>query len=65
MPPPERERSKSKMKCDRVIINIRRGVAEIEFRPENVTVEIRDYDSDGCDPNYLDEDGAVVSIYEG
>ena len=50
-------------KCDKVVISVRGGVAELMCRPENVSVEIRDYDTEGCDPDGLDDDGAVVSVY--
>ena len=50
-------------KCDKVVVSVRGGVPELVYRPQNLTVEIRDYDTDGCDPDELDEDGAMVSVY--
>ena len=50
-------------RCGKVVITVRGGVAEVVTRPENVTVEIRDYDTEGCDPRTLDEDGAMVSVH--
>ena len=50
-------------KCDKIVISVCGGVAEPMYVPENVTVEIRDYDTDGCDPDDLDDDGAAVSTY--
>lgn len=50
---------------DKVVVIVRGGVAEVANCPEGVVVEIRDYDTDGCDKDKLEEDGACVAIYEG
>ena len=47
----------------RVVISVRGGVAELVRRPLYAEVEIRDYDTEGCDPCALDDDGAMVSVY--
>ena len=48
-----------------VIVVVRGGVAEVLSCPAGVVVEIRDYDTDGCDPEQLAEDGSVVSTVTG
>ena len=50
---------------DKVVVTVRGGVAEVAYCPNGVVVEIRDYDTDGCDEDKLEEDGACVAIYEG
>lgn len=52
-------------KCAKVVISVRGGVAELMYRPGNVLVEIRDYDTEGCNPDDLDDDGAMVGVYGG
>ena len=47
----------------RVVVSVRGGVAEVIQRPLYAEVEIRDYDTEGCDSAALDEDGAMVSVY--
>jgi len=49
----------------KVVVTVRGGVAEVAYCPNGVVVEIRDYDTDGCDEDKLEEDGACVAIYEG
>jgi hypothetical protein len=49
----------------RVVVIVRGGVAEVETCPKGVVVEIRDYDTDGCDRSELDSDGAMVAVFEG
>ena len=49
----------------KVVVTVRGGVAEVAYCPKGVVVEIRDYDTDGCDEDKLEEDGACVAIYEG
>lgn len=49
----------------RVVISVRGGVAEVAYCPRGITVEIRDYDSDGGDEDELEEDGAWVGTFEG
>lgn len=49
---------------EKVVIVVRGGVAEVLKRPESLTVEIRDYDTEGCEPERLEEDGSVVSVYD-
>lgn len=47
-----------------VVVTVRGGVAEVAYCSKGV-VEIRDYDTDGCDKDKLEEDGAIVSIHKG
>ena len=49
----------------RVVISVRGGVAEAAYCPRGITVEIRDYDSDGGDEDELEADGAWVGTFEG
>jgi len=49
----------------KVVVTVRGGVAEVAYCPKGVTVEIRDYDNDGCNPEELEEDGAWVGTFDG
>jgi len=49
----------------KVEVEILGGVATITRIPKDVTVVIKDYDTEGCDPKTLNKDGAIVSIYKG
>ena len=49
----------------KVVVTVRGGVAEVAYCPKGVVVKIRDYDTDGCDEDKLEEDGACVTIYKG
>ena len=49
----------------RVIITVRGGVAEVLACPEDAVVEVRDYDTEGCDPDQLAEDGSIVNVVTG
>ena len=51
--------------ADRVIVVVRGGVAEVVACPEDAVVGIRDYDTDGCDPDQLAEDGSIVDLVTG
>jgi hypothetical protein len=52
-----------------VIVQVSGGVAEVIEQPKGVTVQIRDYDVEGCDESELvqDERGDWYSLaeYEG
>ena len=50
---------------ERVVVAVRGGVAEVVSCPEGVTVEVRDYDTEGCDPAQLEPDGSVVALVAG
>jgi len=50
-------------RCGKVVICVRGGVAEVLERPDNVAVEIRDYDTEGCDADGLAPDGAMISLF--
>ena len=50
---------------DRVVITVRGGVAEVIACPENAVIEIRDYDTEGCDSSRLAEDGGIVNVVTG
>lgn len=50
-------------RCGKVVICVRGGVAEVVGRPENVTVEILDCDTEGCESSGLDSDGAMISVF--
>ena len=47
----------------KVVISVTGGVATAEQWPPDVVVEIRDYDTEGCDPKDLAPDGCMVSRY--
>ena len=47
-----------------VVIGVRGGVAEVLSCPAGVRVEIRDYDTEGCEAQRLAPDGAVVSLVD-
>jgi len=47
----------------KVVINVSGGVATPELLPADVELEIRDYDTEGCDPKDLEADGCRVSRY--
>jgi len=47
----------------KVVISVTGGVATAEAWPADVEVEIRDYDTEGCDPKDLEADGCRVSRY--
>lgn len=49
----------------KVVVTVRGGVAEVAYCPKGLTVEIRDYDTDGWDGDELEEDGAWVGTFEG
>ena len=49
----------------KAVVTVRGGVAEVAYCPKGVTVEIRDYDNDGCNPEELEEDGAWVGTFDG
>jgi len=49
----------------KAVIAVRGGVAEVVYCAKGMVVEIRDYDTDGCDDDELDRDGASVGVYEG
>jgi len=49
----------------KVVVTVRGGVADVAYCPRGITVEIRDYDSDGSDSDELEEDGAWVGTFEG
>ena len=49
----------------KVVVIVSGGVADVAYCPRGVTVEIRDYDTDGADDDKLEEDGARVGIFEG
>ena len=49
----------------RIIVVVRGAVAEVRACPEDAIVEIRDYDTDGCDPDQLAEDGSIVNAVTG
>jgi DNA-directed RNA polymerase subunit M/transcription elongation factor TFIIS len=55
--------SDSEAACRKVIINVSGGVATPESLPAGVELEIRDYDTEGCDPKNLEADGCRVSRY--
>jgi hypothetical protein len=48
-----------------IIITVRGGVAEVAVCPPDCIVEIRDYDTEGCDPERLEPDGSVCAIIHG
>jgi len=50
---------------ERVVVVVRGGVAEVVSCPDGVIVEVRDYDTDGCDQARLSEDGSMVAVVEG
>ena len=58
-------RSAPTRRNERVVITVRGGVAEVTQCPEHVVVEIRDYDTEGCDPDRLAEHGSVVNVVTG
>lgn len=47
----------------KVIIIVRGGVAEMVSKPADIEVEIRDYDTEGCDPEQLEPDGSMIQEY--
>ena len=49
----------------RVVVIVRGGVAEVVYCPRGITCEIRDYDSDGCDEDEIDRDGARACAFDG
>jgi hypothetical protein len=49
----------------KVVVTVRGGVAEVAYCPKGITVEIRDYDTDGWDGSELEKDGAWVGTFEG
>ncbi len=51
----------------RVVVTIRGGIPEVLEAPDNVDVEIWDYDTDGMHPDELDEDdrGCEYFLREG
>ena len=48
-----------------VVVTVSGGVAEVEHCPKGVSVSIRDYDTEGCDPDELEKDGSMVSEWDG
>lgn len=49
----------------KVVVAVRGGVAEVVFCQKGVHCEIRDYDTEGCDEDDLEEDGAIAAVFEG
>jgi hypothetical protein len=47
-----------------ILIEIADGLLEIQGIPKDVTVIVRDYDTDGADPKTLDKDSAGINCYE-
>ena len=47
----------------KVVVTVTGGVATAEAWPADVEVEIRDYDTEGCDPKDLETDGCRISRY--
>lgn len=52
-----------KRKPRKVVIHVEGGVADPVEWPVDVTVEVRDYDTEGCDPKTLAKDGSLVGIF--
>ena len=50
---------------DRIVVAVHGGVAEVIACPEGVVIEVRDYDTEGCDPDQLAEDGGIVNVVTG
>jgi predicted ATPase with chaperone activity len=50
-------------KTKRAVVTVRGGVAEVVSCPPGVTIEIRDYDTEGCDSQRLADDGALVGVF--
>ena len=48
----------------KVVIHVSGGIAHCIEHPNNIAVEIRDYDVDGVDEKDLADDGAVVTYHE-
>jgi len=53
----ETERDRPVNRIGKVVVTVRGGVAEVESYPDDVKVEIRDYDNESEDP-------LIVSTYE-
>ena len=62
---PNREEPAPILRAGRVVIAVRGGVAEVVSCQADVIVEIRDYDTEGCDSSRLAEDGSMVSVVTG
>ena len=47
----------------KVVVSVTGGVATPVDWPADVEIEIRDYDTEGCDPKKLEADGCIASLY--
>ena len=53
------------MRHKTVIISLHQGTAEVEECPPGCTVAIKDFDTEGCDPEALEADGSILYIAHG
>ena len=47
----------------KVVVSVTGGVATPVDWPADVEIEIRDYDTEGCDPKKIEADGCIASLY--
>lgn len=57
------ERIDNILQDQKVVIRIHHGLADVMQYPKNVTIAIRDYDTEGSDRHELEKDGSLLSIY--